>query len=43
VNVFLQTTSLNKDELGVEREHNVMLFYYENNPILIVRNSVLLD
>jgi len=43
VNVFLQTTSLKKDELRVEREHNVMLFYYENNTILVVRNSVLLD
>jgi len=43
MDVFLQTTSLNKNELGVEREHNVILFYYENNPILIVRNSVLAE
>lgn len=43
MDVFLQTTSLNKDELSIERKHNVVLFYYENNPILIVYNSALIE
>jgi len=41
VYVFLQTTSLNSDELSMERDRNVFLFYYEHNPILVVRFSPL--
>lgn len=43
VDVFLQTTSLNKEELGMERIHSVILLYYDNNPILIVLNSALIE
>lgn len=43
VDVFLQATSLYKDELSMERNHNVVLYYYKNNPILIVRNSFLTE
>lgn len=43
MDVFLQATSLNKDELSMERKHNVMLFYYDNNPVVIVYNSALIE
>lgn len=43
VDVFLQTTSLNVQELSMKRNHNIVLLYYENNPILIVLNSSLIE
>lgn len=43
VDVFLQTTSLNKKEVGMERIHSVILLYYDNKPILTVLNSALID
>lgn len=43
IDIFLQTTSLDKNELKLEREHQVMMYHYENNPIFIVINSALTD
>lgn len=43
VDVFLQTTSLNKEELSKKRNHNVVLFDYENSPVRIVRFSTLIE
>lgn len=43
IDVFLQATSLNNKELGIERKHNVALFFYENTPVIVVRYSILLD
>lgn len=43
MDVFLQTTSLNKDELSLERKHNVMLSYYNKKPVVIVYNSALIE
>lgn len=41
INVYLQMTSLNDDELKMERDHHVVLLYYEHDPFFIVRFSVL--
>ncbi len=41
VDVFLQATSLNANELSMERNHNVVLLYYEHNPFFVVRFSPL--
>lgn len=41
IDVFLQTTSLNADELKMERDHNVMMYYYKHNPFFVVRFSPL--
>lgn len=41
IDVFLQTTPLNDNELGMEREHNVVLFYYNNEPFYVIRFSAL--
>lgn len=43
LNVFVQSTSLNKNELEMEREHQVLMTYYEKSPVLIVLNSALTD
>lgn len=43
ISVFVQTTSLSKNELKMEREHQVIMTYYENSPVLIVINSALTD
>ncbi len=43
IDVFLQATSLNNKELGIERKHNVVLFFYENTLVIVVRYSILLD
>jgi len=42
IDVFLQSTSLNNNELKVEREHYAIMFYYENSPVLIIINSALI-
>lgn len=36
VDVFIQPTSLNNQELGEEREHSLILFNYEDKPVIIV-------
>jgi hypothetical protein len=41
VNVFLQMTSLNLDELTEKRNHHVAMFYYNNEPFYVVRFSAL--
>lgn len=41
IDVYLQMTSLNANELYQERNHNVTLLYYNNKPLYIVRSSVL--
>ncbi|MBP1925169.1 hypothetical protein J2Z76_001026 [Sedimentibacter acidaminivorans] len=41
LNVFLETTSLNDNELLMEREHHVVLLYYKNNPFYVVKFSAL--
>lgn len=41
VNVFVEMTSLNTDELSIERNHNVVILYNNSEPIYVVRNSVL--
>lgn len=43
MDVFVEPTSLNTNELKMEREHNVIMFYYENNSVFIVINSALKD
>lgn len=42
IDVFLQTTSLNAEELSKDdRNHNIVLFYYEQNPFFVIRFSPL--
>lgn len=41
IDVYLQMTSLNANELYQERNHNVTLLYYNNEPLYVVRSSVL--
>ncbi len=41
IDVFLQTTSLNAEELSKDRNHNAVLFYYEQNPFFVIRFSPL--
>ena len=41
IDVYLPMTSLNVNELYKERDHNVVLFYYNNEPLYVVRFSVL--
>jgi len=41
IDVFLQTTSLNAEELSKERNNNVVMFYYEHNPFFVIRFSPL--
>lgn len=41
VNVLLQMTSLNLDELTEKRNHHVTMFYYNNEPFYVVRFSAL--
>ena len=43
VDIFVQSTSLNVEELSKKRNHNVVLLYYENTPILVVRFSPLIN
>lgn len=43
IDVFLQNTSLNDNDLRRERNHNVVLFFYDNTPVIVVRYSVLLE
>jgi hypothetical protein len=43
IDVFLQSTSLNNNELKLEREHYAIMFYYENNPVLIIFNSAITE
>lgn len=43
IDVFLQATSLNDNELKEEREHSLVLFFDEDAPIVVVRYSVLQD
>lgn len=43
VDVFVQSTSLNVKELSKKRNHNVVLLYYKNIPILVVRFSPLIN
>lgn len=40
VDVFIQPTSLNDKELEEEREHSLILFSYEDNPVIVVCYSV---
>lgn len=41
VDVFVQMTSLNKDELSVEREHSIVMAYNNGKPVYVVRYSIL--
>lgn len=41
VDVFLEMTSLNKDELSLKRNHNVVMLYNNNHPVYVVRFSTL--
>lgn len=41
VDVFVQMTSLNKDELSAEREHAVTAVYNNGEPVYVVRYSIL--
>lgn len=41
VDVFLQMTSLNTDQLSMERSHNVVILYNNNEPVYVVRLSTL--
>ncbi|WP_312699330.1 M56 family metallopeptidase [Sedimentibacter sp.] len=41
VDVFIQMTSLNKDELSAEREHAVTSVYNNGEPVYVVRYSVM--
>lgn len=41
VDVFLQITSLNTDQLSMERNHNVVILYNNNEPVYVVRLSTL--
>ena len=41
VDVFVQMTSLNKDELSAEREHTVTTVYNNGEPVYVVRYSIL--
>ncbi len=43
IDVFLQPTSLNKNELMAEREHIIAIVYHEDNPVLIVLSSALTE
>lgn len=44
MDVFVQSTSLNKEELGKERNHNVVLYYHDKEtPIFVIRFSPLAD
>ncbi|WP_313165486.1 M56 family metallopeptidase [Sedimentibacter sp.] len=41
VDVFVEMTSLSKDELNAEREHNIVMFYNNGKPVYVVRFSIL--
>lgn len=41
VDVFVEMTSLSKDELNAEREHNIVMFYNNGEPVYVVRFSIL--
>jgi len=41
VDVFLQMTSLKPNQLSMERNHNVVVFYNNNEPVYVVRFSTL--
>ncbi|NYB74106.1 hypothetical protein HZF24_08115 [Sedimentibacter hydroxybenzoicus DSM 7310] len=41
IDVFLQMTSLNKDELSKERIHNVVVLYNDGEPLYVVRFSTI--
>jgi len=41
IDVFLQMTSLNKDELGKERIYNVVVLYNDGEPLYVVRSSTI--
>lgn len=41
VDVFLQMTSLNTDQLSMERYHNVVVLYNNNEPVYVVRLSTI--
>ncbi len=41
VDVFLQMTSLNDNQLSMERNHNVVIYYNKNEPVYVVRLSTL--
>lgn len=41
VDVFLQMTSLNDDELAKERCHNVVVLYNDGEPVYVVRSSTI--
>lgn len=41
VDVFLQMTSLNSNQLGMERNHNIVLLFNNNEPVYVVRFSTL--
>jgi len=41
VDVFVEMTSLSKDELSAEREHNIVMFYNNGEPVYVVRFSIL--
>lgn len=41
VDVFLEMTSLNIDELRLKRNHNVVMLYNNNQPVYVVRFSTL--
>lgn len=41
IDVFLEMTSLNPDELNIKRNHNVTMFYHNNELVYVVSLSVL--
>lgn len=41
VDVFLQMTSLNSNQLSMERNHNIVMLYNNNEPVYVVRFSTL--
>lgn len=41
VDVLVEMTSLNKDELSMNRSHNVVMLYNNEEPVYIVRSSIL--
>lgn len=41
VDVFLEMTSLNKNELSLKRNHSIVMLYNNNKPIYVVRFSAL--
>jgi hypothetical protein len=41
IDVFVEMTSLNNDELKMKRSHNITVFYHNNEPVYVISLSVL--